>query len=412
MPPFEGAPEPEPATDPWSSRAEPAAVALPEPVPAYVPWAASEQVPVVVAKRRGLGIVSTVLVAAVVAAVVGAFAGLGGYVVGRNIDGPAAATAVRAAVIIPQTGVGVSAPADGSIAAIAAGTLPAVVSILAEGKAESGSGSGFVVRPNGYILTNNHVVSLAADGGTLTVIFNDGVRSSGKVVGTSLSYDLAVVKVDRRDLPAVTLGNSSSVHVGDTAIAIGAPLGLDGTVTSGIISALDRPVTAGGSTDVSYINAIQTDAAINPGNSGGPLLNGAGQVIGVNSAIATLAVGGETGNIGLGFAIPVNSAKRVAEELIATGTSRTPLIGVQLDMTYTDPGARVESVTPGGAASDAGLQPGDIIVRIDDRTIDDATELVVSIRNHNPGDSIKVDYKRGSQETTVDLVLGDDSAKG
>ncbi len=220
------------------------------------------------------------------------------------------------------------------------------------------------------------------------------------MIGTSDSYDLAVVKVERSDLPTVTLGNSSTVHVGDTAIAIGAPLGLDGTVTSGIVSALDRPVTAGGTGDMSYINAIQTDAAINPGNSGGPLLNGAGEVVGVNSAIATLAVGGETGNIGLGFAIPINSAKRVAEELIATGTSRTPLMGVQLDMSYIDAGARVQTVTAGGPANDAGLQTGDIIVRIDERSIDDATELVVEIRNHAPGDTIAIDYQRGSQEQT------------
>ncbi len=367
-----------------------------------------------VTRRRGPGIIGTVLVAAVVAGIVGAFAGLGGYVVGRSVDDAAAASTggVTAAVLIPQAGSGVSMPADGSIAAIAKATLPSVVSILAEGSTESGSGSGFIVRSNGYILTNNHVVDLVADGGTLTVIFSDGERIDGKVIGTSASYDLAVVKVGRKDLPAVTLGNSGAVSVGDTAIAIGAPLGLDGTVTSGIISALDRPVTAGGSGDMSYINAIQTDAAINPGNSGGPLLNGAGQVIGVNSAIATLAVGGETGNIGLGFAIPINSAKRVAEELIATGSSRTPLMGVQLDMAYTDAGARVDTVTPGSPAALAGLLAGDVIVRIDERGIDDATELVVAVRNHAPGDTIEIAFQRAGKDQSVDLVLGDDSANG
>lgn len=410
VPPFGAAPEPaavlEPAPSWPPAQAEPAAV-LP-PVPAPTAPAAG------ITRRRGPGILGTVLIAAVVAAIVGAFAGLGGYVVGRAVDDAAGASAstVKAAVLIPQAGAGVSAPADGSIADIAKATLPSVVSILAEGTAESGSGSGFVVRSNGYLLTNNHVVSLVADGGTLTVIFSDGERSVGKVVGTSDSYDLAVVKVDRKDLPTVTLGNSAAVHVGDTAIAIGAPLGLDGTVTSGIISALDRPVTAGGSGDMSYINAIQTDAAINPGNSGGPLLNGSGQVIGVNSAIATLAVGGETGNIGLGFAIPINSAKRVAEELIATGTSRTPLMGVQLDMAYTDAGARVDTVTPDSPASDAGLLAGDVIVRIDQRGIDDATELVVAIRNHAPGDTIEIAFQRGGKDRTVDLILGDDSANG
>ena len=329
-------------------------------------------------RRRGPGVLGTVLIAGLVAAIVGSFAGLAGYVVGRTVDA-ADDSAVVPAVQLPvaQSGTGSAVPlVEGSIADIAASTLPAVVSIVADGTSESGSGSGFVIRPNGYLLTNNHVVDLVADGGTLTVVFNDGTQAEGEVVGTNASYDLAVVKVDRRGLPAVVLGDSAAVRVGDIAIAIGAPLGLDGTVTSGIISALDRPVTAG-EADVAYINAIQTDAAINPGNSGGPLLNGAGAVIGVNSAIASLATGGEPGNIGLGFSIPSNSAKRIADELIATGKSRTPLMGVQLDMAYADGGARVETVTSGSGADAAGLRIGDVIISVNDRSIDDATELVV-----------------------------------
>jgi putative serine protease PepD len=365
--------------------------------------------PAVAHRRRGLGVLGTVMIAAVVAAVVGAFSGLAGYVVGRSVDG-VEESAVSAPVRVIQSGSDPAAPlADGSIADIAASTLPAVVSILAEGKTESGSGSGFIIRPNGYLLTNNHVVNLVADGGTLTVVFNDGKRVEAEVVGTSQSYDLAVVKIDQRGLPTVDLGDSDAVRVGDVAIAIGAPLGLDGTVTSGIISAVDRPVTAGQETDLSYINAIQTDAAINPGNSGGPLLNSAGEVIGVNSAIASLAVGGEAGSIGLGFSIPSNSAKRIADEIIATGKSRTPLMGVQLDMGYAEAGARVESVTRGGGADTAGLRVGDVIVTINDRSIDDATELVVSIRSYAPGESVKVGYERDGQERSTDLVLGDDS---
>ena len=180
------------------------------------------------------------------------------------------------------------------------------------------------------------------------------------------------------------------------------------------ISALDRPVTAGDAAteDPSFINAIQTDAAINPGNSGGPLLDGSGTVIGVNSAIASLAAGltGEAGNIGLGFAIPINSAKRIAEELIATGTSRTPRIGVNLDTSYTDAGAKIKDVTAGSPAEDAGLRSGDVIVTVEGRSIDDATELVVEIRNHAPGDTIAIGYTRGGQDRTASLVLGDDSA--
>ena len=195
--------------------------------------------------------------------------------------------------------------------------------------------------------------------------------------------------------------------MGDLAIAIGAPLGLDGTVTSGIVSALDRPVTAGDQSDVSYINAIQTDAAINPGNSGGPLLDMHGNVIGVNSAIASMASGSEAGSIGLGFAIPSNSARRISDEIIATGSSRTPLMGVQLDPDYTGRGARVGEITRGSGAEDAGLQAGDIIIKVDDRVIDDATELVVTVRDYAPGATITVDFQRDGQDRTATLVLGD-----
>lgn len=386
------------------------AIVYSAPEPAYVaPVTPIPIAPTIIEMRRGPGVLGTVLIAALVAAVVGGFAGLAGYLVGRGVDESAPASSI----VLQQTSpAAVDRPA-GSIAAIAAGTLPAVVSILAEGPTQSGSGSGFIVRPNGYILTNNHVVDLVADGGTLTVVFSDGDRAEGTVVGTSASYDLAVVKVDRRGLPTVTLGDSSEVQVGDTAIAIGAPLGLDGTVTTGIISALDRPVTAGeGGSELSYINAIQTDAAINPGNSGGPLLDSAGAVVGINSAIASLAIGGEASNIGLGFAIPINSAKRIAEELISTGRSRTPLMGVQLVMDYTGGGAKVESVNSGSPAEDAGLVEGDIIRRVNGRSIDDAVELVVEVRNHAPGDTLEVAYERNGQDRTTSLILVDDSSAG
>jgi putative serine protease PepD len=357
-------------------------------------------------------VVGTVLIATVVAAIVGAFAGLAGYAVGRAVDDNAQQSQTSTGGTTALAPVVPAAPlVEGSIGQIAAATLPAVVSILAEGNTQSGSGSGFVIRPNGYILTNNHVVDLASGNGKLTVVFNDGERAEGTVVGTNPSYDLAVVKVDRRGLPTVPLGDSAQVRVGDVAIAIGAPLGLDGTVTAGIVSALDRPVIAGDSQeDASYINAIQTDAAINPGNSGGPLLNSSGAVIGVNSAIATLAIGGEAGSIGLGFSIPSNSAKRIADEIIATGSSRTPLLGVQLDNAYTDDGARVSNITNGSAADKADLKSGDVIVRIDDRSINDATELVVAIRSYAPGDTIEIGYQRDGQDRTTTLVLGDDSS--
>lgn len=348
----------------------------------------------------------TVLVAGLTALVVGLIAGLTGYLVGQGVD--EARGGVPAQVVpLPQASGDTSPREDGSIAAIAESVLPSVVSILVDGASESGSGSGFVIRQDGFIVTNNHVVDLAADGGDIEVVFADGDRAQATIVGRNPSYDLAVLKVNRDGLPAVSLGDSEAVKVGDAAIAIGAPLGLDGTVTLGIVSALDRPVTAGDDgTGTSYINAIQTDAAINPGNSGGPLLDGRGSVIGVNSAIATVALGRDAGNIGLGFAIPVNSAKRIVEELIATGRSSTPIIGVTLDMTYDGGGARVREVTSGGPSDDAGLQVGDVIRSVNGRTIEDGTELVVAVRAYAPGDTITIAYERNGRAGEAKVVLG------
>jgi len=363
---------------------------------------------VVAPSRRGLSAFGTVIVAAVVAAIVGIVAGLAGYLLGQRMDETSAAAATNV-VALPQSsgeapaGAGALASVNGIVRA----ELPSVVSILAEGDNGSGSGSGFIVRSDGYLLTNNHVVNLAGPKGKLTVVFNDGKRVDGTVVGTNPEYDIAVVKVDRKDLPAMQLGNSADVKVGDPAIAIGAPLGLDGTVTLGIVSALDRPVTAGDSSDTSFINAIQTDAAINPGNSGGPLIDQAGRVIGINSAIASMGTAsGEAGSIGLGFAIPINTAKRIAEELIATGKSSTPVIGVTLATKYDKGGAKVQEVTPGGPSDNAGLQKGDIITRLNDRSIDDATELVVAIRSYAPGDVVRLTVKRGGADKDVDVTLG------
>jgi putative serine protease PepD len=300
------------------------------------------------------------------------------------------------------------------VAAIAESVLPSVVSILIEAGEESGSGSGFIVQSDGYILTNNHVAAPAADGGELIVVFENGEKAIAKIVGRNSSYDLAVLKVDKTGLPAAVLGDSSAVRVGEVAIAIGAPLGLNGTVTSGIISSLDRPVTAGGSGELAFINAIQTDAAINPGNSGGPLLDGGGRVIGINSAIATLAgsIGGETGSIGLGFAIPINTAKRIAEELISTGDSQTPIIGVVLNTAFTGEGAEISEITPGGPAEAAGLRVGDVITGLNGRQVADSTELVVAIRSYAPGEQIELKIIRRGQDSTIPLTLGSSTTIG
>ena len=297
------------------------------------------------------------------------------------------------------------------VSSIAAATLPAVVSIVAEGGTQEGSGSGFIIREDGYLLTNNHVVDLVSGGGTLTVVFNDGGRAEGTVVGTSPSYDLAVVKVPRTGLPTVSLGDSSAVHVGDLAIAIGAPLGLDGTVTSGIVSALDRPVTAGDQADVSYINAIQTDAAINPGNSGGPLLNSRGEVVGINTAIANPS---EAQNVG--FAIAIDSARPIIDQLRDGSDVKLAYLGVQTrtvtpatakdDNLTTQTGAIVIKVEPGTAAADAGLERGDVIVAVDGTQVRRADDVGSAIRGHRPGDSVRLTIERAGERRSITVTLG------
>jgi putative serine protease PepD len=256
-------------------------------------------------------------------------------------------------------------------------------------------------------------VSGAATEGSITATFSDGVQVPARIVGRSPTYDLAVVRVDRDDLPTAPLGDSDRLRVGDPVVAVGSPLGLSGTVTTGIVSALDRPVTTSDEGEASYINAIQTDAAINPGNSGGPLVDGRGRVVGITSAIATLGTGRSAGSIGLGFAIPVNQARRVAEQLIRTGEAEYPVVGVLLDLTYAGPGAKVQgpgasgnAVTPGGAADRAGVEPGDRILAVDGETVATYEEFVVLIRSLRPGDEIELLIQRGDKQLTLDLTLG------
>ncbi len=362
-------------------------------------------------QQRGLGVAGTILISAVTAVIVGGVAGLGGYLIGSN--GEETTSGTTNVIALPQLDNIVSVSTT-DVSAIAKSVLPSVVSILIEAGENSGSGSGFIVQSDGYILTNNHVAAPAADGGVLTVVFDNGEKAVAKIVGRNSSYDLAVLKVDKTGLPAAVLGDSNAVRVGEVAIAIGAPLGLNGTVTSGIISSLDRPVTAGGSGELAFINAIQTDAAINPGNSGGPLLDGRGRVIGINSAIATLAgtIGGETGSIGLGFAIPINTAKRIAEELIATGDSQTPIIGVVLNTAYTGEGAEISEITAGGPAQKSGFRVGDVITGFNGRQVADSTELVVAIRSYAPGEQIDITVLRNGQISTITLTLGSSTTIG
>jgi putative serine protease PepD len=359
-------------------------------------------------RRRGLGRV--VAIAVVSGLVAGAIGGVAAYTIAQS---RASTSVTSPGTVLPQSSADLSARPDGSVASVAAAVLPVVVKIEESGAQGAGTGSGFVVRSDGYILTNNHVVANAADGGSLTVKLQDGRSLDAVIVGRDPSYDLAVIKVDAKALPTATLGNSDGVEVGDTAIAIGSPLGLEGTVTSGIVSSLNRPVTAGGSGELAYINAIQTDAAINPGNSGGPLVDARGRVIGVNSAIAGLGQasdGSQQGSIGLGFAIPVNQAKRVADEIISTGRSTHPILGISIDLTYAGPGTQIQGVTPGGPADQAGLKAGDVLVSVDGRSAANSTELIVATRTHAPGDTVTVGVRDGSGTRDVRVTLGSDSS--
>jgi putative serine protease PepD len=298
--------------------------------------------------------------------------------------------------------------APASVAGIAKRVQPSVVSIEISAAGKRGNGSGFVVSSNGYIVTNNHVAAPAANGGVLRVVFQDGTSSSARIVGRDPNSDIAVLKIDRTKLPAVQFGDSDKSVVGDPVVAFGSPLGLQGTVTSGIISAVDRPVVTGGQDgDEAYMAALQTDAAINPGNSGGPLVDGAGRVIGVNSAIATLAGSArEGGSIGLGFSIPINQARRIAEQLIATGHAKRTIIGATLDRTYVSAigGVRLEDV-PAGPAKEAGLRPGDVITSFNGRRVSDPTDLIAFIRKFPAGARVPVTYLRGGTTATATVTL-------
>jgi len=353
---------------------------------------------------------SRVVRMAVIAGVVsGLISGVGGYTVASyNSWSP------RGAISLPAATQNSSVRASNTIAGLAKAVLPTVVSIQVTSQQGSGTGSGFIIRSSAtesFILTNNHVATGAGPNADITVQFQDQSQVQATIVGTDPSYDLAVLKVSRGGLPVAQLGDSSNVVVGDLTIAIGSPLGLSGTVTSGIVSALDRPVTAGGQGSASFINAIQTDAAINPGNSGGPLINAQGQVIGVNSAIATLGNSGfgtESGSIGLGFSIPMNQARRVAQEIMNTGSSSHPVIGAELDVNYTGVGARIAGIVPGGPASKTALKVGDVVTAIDGQRVNDAAELIVRIRAHMAGDVVTLSRHSGDD---VRVTLKSQSTK-
>ncbi|WP_433456009.1 S1C family serine protease [Streptomyces sp. CA-142005] len=365
-------------------------------------------------KRRGRRLLAGwTLAVALVSAAIGGVAGAWVEKEGLGDD-----------VRLPQAGHVPAGRAPDSVAGIAARALPSVVTLHVTGTEQSDTGTGFVLDTRGHILTNNHVVAPAGSGGEISVTFSSGDTVKAKVVGRDSGYDLAVVQVHGvHGLTPLPLGNSDDVRVGDPVVAIGAPFDLAGTVTSGIISAKERPITAGGEkgdgSDVSYVDALQTDAPINPGNSGGPLLDSRARVIGINSAIRSADGGSDSdseqaGSIGLGFAIPVNQAKRVAEELINDGHATHPVIGVTLDMAYTGDGARIDgksanggpAVTLGGPGERAGLKAGDVITEVDGQRVHTAEELIVKIRAHRPGDRLRLTVRRDGTDREVPLRLG------
>ncbi|MFT4008478.1 MAG: trypsin-like peptidase domain-containing protein [Nocardioidaceae bacterium] len=284
---------------------------------------------------------------------------------------------------------------NGSIAAVAEELLPSTVQVNADGGSDQGgaTGSGFVYDRAGHVITNNHVVRDATGPGELTVLDVSGISHKATIVGRSTVYDLAVLEVDKAShLKPASIGSSDLLRIGDGVVAIGSPLGLSSTVTSGIVSALNRPVTTGENQDFSYINAVQTDAAINPGNSGGPLVNMRGQVVGVNSAIAT--TGSESGSIGVGFAIPMKQVRITAGQILDTGEATYPIIGASVTTQPGVAGAQITSIPDGSPAGAAGLREGDVVVAVNGQRVTNQIEMIVAIRTHEPGQTITLSYLR------------------
>ncbi|MGW0431437.1 S1C family serine protease [Micromonospora sp. NPDC003197] len=390
-------------SDPWRDPRTPAAVVVTpvrhagsiDPEPVTNPD---------VAPRRGL--TQIFLVPLITALLAGALGGALGY--GFSVRNGAGGGAVLGAQ-------GSDAPAAAqrrpdSMAGVAERLRPSVVTIRVGGRGGSSLGSGFVASADGYVITNDHVV--AGGSGSATVVFSDGSTSPAKLVGQDPESDIAVLKTSRTGLAPVEFGDSDAIKVGDPVLAFGSPLSLANTVTAGIVSALDRTIQAGeqGGT-TRYYAAIQTDAAVNQGNSGGPLVDGAGRVIGVNSVIKSLASDEqEAGNIGLAFAIPINQAKRLTQEIIDTGKARRTVIGAQVANAGagTAVGVRLSAVDRGGPAAAAGLRAGDVILKFDGRPLAEPGDLIALVRKYAPGSVVTVEYRRGTAQQNVSVTLAAD----
>jgi len=365
--------------------------------------------------RRG-GFAAAVLAGALV---VGGGAGLGGAALWSALDGDGGGNGAGI-TSNPPLQVADSADGDapqGSVEQVAKAVLPSVVALDVSAGGAAGSGSGVILTEDGLILTNDHVVSLAgqadASSADLTISFADGSTAKATLVGTDPLTDTALVQAqDVSGLTPITIGQSGDLDVGEQVVAIGSPYGLDATVTSGIVSALDRPVEVARDADgnATAYPAIQTDAAINPGNSGGALVDMSGHLVGINASIRTAGNGTteEAGSIGLGFAIPIDEVTPIVAQLRAGDTPTHARLGIQVG--DADHGASIGSVEAGSAAEDSGLEKGDVITRIDDHLIDGAESLVATVRSYRPDDKVTVTYLRDGNEQTTDLQLGSDAS--
>ncbi|MGY1728845.1 S1C family serine protease [Geodermatophilus sp. SYSU D01062] len=397
---------PPPSGDSWYPPAAPATATLPPPAPAPAP----------APERRRAGRLRIGVAGLLAGALVGGGAGAGVVALtsGGGSGGSGTAAAAQSVVITdPENATAVTAAA--------AKASPSVVTVYVTSGSGSGSGSGVVLSDDGYVLTNNHVVTLDSSTGdaAIQVRTADGTLYDATVVGTDPTSDLAVIRLQGASgLTAATFADSDDVQVGDLAVAIGAPLGLSDTVTDGIVSATDRAVATGSTQDdATVIDALQTDAAINPGNSGGALVDASGEVIGINTAIASVASGapgssGQSGNIGVGFAIPSNTAQRIAEEIVDTGSATHAVLGVNAQTaggtgsSEVGTGAQVVQVQPGGAAAEAGLQAGDVVTAVGDRAVTTSTELTAAIRSSAPGAQVQLTVQRDGETSTVEVTLG------
>lgn len=354
-------------------------------------------------KAKGLGALGIAALMLGSAAVGGA---TGAIVTNGSSGSPGTEESSNVTNALEEPGAARDEPApEGSIEAAAQAALDSVVSIQVTTPRGAGSGSGSILSSDGLILTNQHVVAEADQPGSrMTVLLNDGTSHPAEYVAGHGPSDIAVIKVAGvNDLRPISLGDSSKVAVGQEVVAVGSPLGLTSTVTSGIVSALNRPVgVSGEGGESTVIDAIQTDAAINPGNSGGALVDMDGRLVGINTAIAT--AGSQSGSIGLGFAIPVNQARRIADELIDTGKAQHAVIGVQVPSQNNEDGARVAEVVAGGPAERAGIPSGALIVKVDDRVITDGDSLIAAIRSRAPGETVKITYQDANgNQNTVDV---------